>query len=115
MTKLLVDVTLSLLTKGGHERDEAEAAAAIVEKAKRKEYGGMFEVAIESIREGREEAFQEGITIGKEKFREEVRAEEREEGHKEVARNALAAGFTFDIVQKISGLDMETLRNLRPK
>jgi len=68
----------------------------------------MFEVAIESWLE-------EGIILGKEKFREEVRAEEREEGHKEVARNALAEGATFDFVQKISGLDMETLKNLQTK
>ena len=61
--------------------------------------------------------------IGKEKYREEVRnevrAEEREEGHREgmeeVARNALAEGLAFDFVQKISGLDIETLRNFQPK
>ena len=119
MHKLLVDITLSLLDKGGHDRDEAEAAAAIVEKANRKEYGGMFEAVRESFGEEREEAFAEGIMIGKEKYREEVRAEEREEGHREdledVARNALAEGLTFDCVQKITGLDMETLRKLQPK
>ena len=100
MNKLLVDITLSLLDKGGHDQDEAEAAAAIVEKANRKEYGGMFEAVRESIREGREEAFQEGIMIGREKYREEV------------ARNALAEGATFDFVQKISGLDIETIKRL---
>ena len=115
MHKLLVDITLSFLDKGGHDRDEAEAAVSIVEKAKRKEYGGMFEAAIESLREEREEAFQEGIIIGKEKFREEVREEVLKEGLEDVARNALAEGLTFDFVQKITGLDMETLRKLLHK
>ena len=61
MHKLLVDVTISLLAKSGYNRDEAEAAAAIVEKAGGKEYGGMFEAAIESLREEREEALAEGM------------------------------------------------------
>jgi len=108
MVKLLIDVTLSLFAKGGHDRDETEAAAAIVEKAKGKEYGGMFEVAIESWRE-------EGITIGKEKFREEIRVEERNEGIKDVARNALAKGYSFEEVHGFTGLDMETLSKLKPK
>ena len=31
----------------------------------------------------------------------------------EVARNALAEGLSFDLVQKITGLDMETIKRLK--
>ncbi|MCL2070368.1 MAG: Rpn family recombination-promoting nuclease/putative transposase [Treponema sp.] len=73
MIKLLTDVTLSLLDKSGHNRNEAEAVAAIIEKAEGKEYGGMFEAAIESLREEREEAWAEGHAEGMEKGREKGR------------------------------------------
>ena len=60
MNKLLVDVTLSLLENSGYNRWEAEQAASFVAKAERKEYGGMFEAAIESIKEGQQEAWDGG-------------------------------------------------------
>ena len=115
MHKLLVDITLSFLDKGGHDRDEAEATASIVEKAKKKEYGGMFEAAIESLREEREEAFQEGIMIGKDKFREEIREEVLKEGLEDVARNVLTKGYSFEEIHDLTGLEMETLRKLLPR
>jgi len=37
----------------------------------------------------------------------------REEGLEETARNALAQGLSIEIVQKITGLDMETIKNLQ--
>jgi predicted transposase/invertase (TIGR01784 family) len=100
MNKLLVDVTLSIMDKGGFGRREAEEAAAIVERGEHKEYGGMYEAVIESIIEEREEARQEGMEKGIEK------------GLEKAARNALANGATIDFVQKITGLDRDTIRNL---
>ena len=47
---------------------------------------------------------QEGIILGQEKG--------WLEGLEEVARNALAEGATFDFIQKITGLDIETIRIL---
>jgi hypothetical protein len=44
---------------------------------------------------------------------EEGREEGREEGLEEVARNALAQGASLDFVQKITGLDMQTINGLR--
>ena len=38
----------------------------------------------------------------------------REGGKEEVARNALAEGATVEFVQKITGLDMDTIASLRP-
>ena len=96
MHKLLVDITLSLLDKSGYNRKEAEAAAAIVEKASGKEYGGMFEVAIESLREEREEALAEGM----------------EKGLETAARNALAKGYSAEVAHEITGLDMGTIEGL---
>ena len=104
MHKLLVDVTLSLLDKEGFGRREAEETAAIVEKAERKEYGGMFEAAIESIIEDREEARAEGREEGMEKG--------RAEGLEEAARNALAKGIPLETIHEITGLDMEIIRSL---
>ena len=42
-------------------------------------------------------------------------AEERGEirSREEIARNALAEGFTYEIIQKITGLDLQTIENLR--
>ena len=104
MHKLLVDITLSLLDKSGYSRNEGEVVAAIVEKAAGKEYGGMFEVAIESLREEREEAIAEGRKEGLEKG--------LEKGREEVARNALAEGASMEFVQKITGLDIEAIKKL---
>jgi len=43
----------------------------------------------------------------------EVRFEEgMEKGKEEIARNALSEGFSMEIVQKITGLDMETIKSL---
>ena len=36
-----------------------------------------------------------------------------EKGREDVARNALAEGASFDFVHKITGLDMETLKNIQ--
>ena len=100
MHKLLVDVTLSILDKGEFSRLEAREVVAIVEKAEHKEYGGMFEAAIESIIEDWKEAMEEGKVKG------------WAECQLEIARNALANGATIDFVQKITGLDRETIANL---
>ena len=52
-----------------------------------------------------EENFEKGLKKG----REEGRVDEREE----IARNALAEGATPEFVQKITGFDLETIKNLR--
>ena len=49
-------------------------------------------------REGREEGLEEGMGKGMEK----------------VARNLFAEGATVEFVQKITGLDMDTIAGLRP-
>jgi hypothetical protein len=45
--------------------------------------------------------------------REEAREEAREEVREETARNALVEGLPIEIVQKITGLDLETIKSLR--
>jgi len=97
MSKLLSKVIRVLLDKSGYEPQEALEIAALVESAEKKEYGEMFEAVIESIREGREEAWNGGI----------------EEGIKITARNALAEGSTPEFVQKITGLDIETIKKIQ--
>jgi predicted transposase/invertase (TIGR01784 family) len=64
--------------------------------------------------------FEEGMEEGREQGREEGREEGREQGRgqglkaakKEDARNALAKGFTPEIISEITGLDVETIRQL---
>jgi hypothetical protein len=53
----------------------------------------------------REESYEKGRIEG----REEGREDEREE----IARNALAEGASVEFVQKITGLDLETIKNLQ--
>jgi predicted transposase/invertase (TIGR01784 family) len=53
--------------------------------------------------------YEEGLEEGLEKGIEKGREEEREE----VARNALAQGLSLEFVQKITGLDPETIAGLR--
>ena len=51
----------------------------------------------------REEALEEGLVKG------------RAEGLVEVAKNALAEGASVEFVKKITGLDLETIKNLQVK
>jgi hypothetical protein len=57
----------------------------------------------------REDAFDEGFDEGFEKGFEKGREDER----KKAARNALAEGFSVEAVQKITGLDLEIIKNLQ--
>ena len=95
MRKLLSDVVRILLEKSGVDRQEAREYAGHIENPDGKESGGMFEAVIESILKRQEEV--------------------REEGREEIARNAIAEGATLEFVQKITDLDMETLKSLSSK
>jgi len=99
MVKLLSDVIEVLLNKSGYDRQEIENYMSYVEKPEGKEHIGMFEAVIESIIEGREEARQEGREVEQNKLLEN-------------ARNALAEGIPVEHIQKVSGLDIETIRGL---
>jgi hypothetical protein len=55
--------------------------------------------------EGREEGLEKGLEAGLEKG--------REEGREEIARNALAKGIPVELVQAITRLDIEVIRNLQ--
>jgi len=63
----------------------------------------------EGLAEGREE----GLAEGREEGREEGLAEGREERDAEIARNALAEGFTVETVQKITGLEIKDIENIQ--
>jgi len=102
LVKLLSDVIQVLLNKSGYDRHEIEKYVGYVEKPESKEYIGMFEAVIESIIEGREEARQEGKL-------------ERDRELLENARNALAKGYPIETIHDITGLDIETIKNLEPK
>jgi len=58
----------------------------------------------EGIEKGREEGLEEGIEKGRE--------EGLEAAKESIARNLLAEGSTPDFIQKITGLDIETIENL---
>jgi len=57
--------------------------------------------------------YEEGLEKGLEKGREEGVEEGLEKGREEVARNALAQGLSIEFVQKITGLDMDTIKSLQ--
>ena len=53
--------------------------------------------------------------VWQEEAREDGREEGRQNGKVDIARNALAEGFTPESIQKITGLDLETIQGLRGK
>jgi len=105
LSKLLTDVTLSLLDKSGFKHLEAAQVSVIVEKADRKEYGGMFEAMIESCKEAQQEAWEEGLEIGLEKGREEG----REKGVYLTALNFKNLGISVEIIAQATGLSAEEI------
>ena len=66
----------------------------------------------EGLEEGRKEGIKEGIKEGKKEGINEGKAEGHENAMKTVARNALAKGFSVESIHEITGLDMETIKNL---
>ncbi|MDR1179825.1 MAG: hypothetical protein LBK44_04910, partial [Spirochaetales bacterium] len=63
---------------------------------------------VDAKREGIREGVQKGIQKGKQKGKQEGRGEER----LEVARKALSRGLSPEFIQEITGLDIETIKNL---
>ena len=96
LSKLLVDVVFSLLGKSGFNRLEAREVAAIVDKAERKEYGGMFEAVIESFKEGQQEAWERGTQEAK--FR--------------TAANLKKLGVAREVIAQATGLSLEEIEGL---
>jgi predicted transposase/invertase (TIGR01784 family) len=109
MGKLLSDVIRVFLDKSNVDRYEAESFVANIGKTDLKGYKGMFEAAIESIKEGREEARKEGIVQGIEQGLEQG----LEKGIVLTARNALAKGLPMELIHDITGLDVETIKSLQ--
>ncbi|MDR0597745.1 MAG: Rpn family recombination-promoting nuclease/putative transposase [Treponema sp.] len=58
--------------------------------------------------------FEEGQEEGWAKGREEGREEGRAKGREEIARSALMEGLSMETIRKITGLDIETIRNIAP-
>jgi predicted transposase/invertase (TIGR01784 family) len=56
--------------------------------------------------------FEEGMEKGLEKGMEKGLEKGLEKGRVEIARNALAEGASVEFVNKITGLDMETIKNI---
>ena len=57
--------------------------------------------------------FEWDVNIAMEVEREEGFKEGREESREEIARNALSEGLSVETVQKITGLDLETIKRLQ--
>ena len=100
LSKLLVDVVFCLLDKRGINRLEARQVAALVDKAGRKEYGGMFEAVIERYKEGQQEAWERG----------------REEGtHEEklrTAANLRNLGVSIEVIAQATGLSVDEINRV---
>ena len=59
-----------------------------------------------------EEGLEDGVEKGREEGREEGMERGMEKGREEMARNALAKGLSLEVIHDITGLDIETLKNL---
>ena len=66
----------------------------------------------DAIAVAREDGLEEGRTKGLEEGREEGIEKGRANEKLEIARNLLTEGATLDFIQKITGLDIETIKNL---
>jgi predicted transposase/invertase (TIGR01784 family) len=66
-----------------------------------------------AIKVAKQKALKEGLKEGRAKGRAEGEVRGREAGRAEVARNALALGLTPEFVQKITGLDMQTITSFK--
>ena len=62
-----------------------------------------------------EEGREQGIEQGREQGIEQGREEGIEHGIEKTARNALAQGFSFEVIQSLTGLDLDTIKNLEAK
>ena len=93
LSKLLMDVVLSLLDKHGFGHMDAQRMAAIVDKTGRKEYGGMFEAVIESFQDAWERGREEGTQ--EEKLR--------------TAANFKKLGVSVEVIAQATGLSVEEI------
>jgi len=115
LSKLLVDVVLSLLDKSGVNRPEARRVAAMVDTAGKKEYGGMFEAVIESIKEGQQEAWEEGLIKGRDEGFIKGRKEAQEEAFREKLRTAAnfkKLGVSIEVIAQATGLSLEEIETV---
>ena len=104
LSKLLVNVVLCLLDKRGFDRMEARRMAALVDKAGRKEYGGMFEAVIESFKE----AWDKGLLKGREEGREEGTYTEK----LRTAANLKRLGVSTEVIAQATGLSVKEIEVL---
>jgi predicted transposase/invertase (TIGR01784 family) len=104
LSKLLMDVVLSLMDKKGFNHLDARRAAAIVDKTDNKEYGGMFEAVIESFREGQQEAWEKGLLTGRE--------EGTQETNLRAAANLKKLGVSVEIIAQATGLSPGEIEGL---
>ena len=72
----------------------------------------MREMALMDERARIRYAVDEGLKQGREQGREQGLAEGLNKAKLEIARKALAEGFTIEIVQKLTGLGSETIKGL---
>jgi flagellar biosynthesis/type III secretory pathway protein FliH len=128
LNKLMSDVVTTLLNRLEVPPEEIAEITDFIEK---KEYQTMFDALVENVLEGKRQAREEGIQIGMEKGQEEGRERGRQEGRKEgiqigvkkgqekgreeIARKALREGASAEFVQKITGLDIDTITGLSQK
>jgi len=78
-------------------------------------YYTLRQMALSDYNSEMEYAHEEGLAEGMEKGLEKGREEGLKKGREEIARNALAQGASIDFVNKITGLDNETIKQLANK
>ena len=101
LSKLLMDVVLSLLDKSGFSRLDAKNMASMVDKTGGKEHGGMFEAVIESMKEAQEEVRKEALFLG--------RREGTQEEKLRTAANLKKLGVSTEIIAQATGLSPEEI------
>ena len=102
--------------KAGHAEGLAEGRAEGLTEGRAE---GLAEGRAKGLAEGRAKGLAEGRAEGLTKGREEGHAKGLAEGEKnktiEIANNAIAMGFSPEQIQKMTGLSLETIKELQKK
>ena len=79
----------------------------MVDKAGKKEYGGMFEAVIESMQEARAEGLEEGLIKGRKEAQEEAFREKLR-----TAANFKKLGVSIEVIAQATGLSLEEIETV---
>ena len=90
----------------------AQAFQQVAEKLEPQQQEHIMNIGEALIAQGRDEGIQTGMQQGRQEGRQEGMQQGKQEGMYAVASNMLRAGTDLDFIQRMTGLPLETIRNV---